>query len=253
MRVFFPSWVIVKRELLTALRSDRSLLYVVLTLAPTITWIYLSWPKSGIDMVHEQGYAANMTQDILGWYAVTLLGICGLLTPAFAAASVSYERDTDTLDLLRTTMISRAGLIFAKLWSSAGLFLLIALASVPVVGSLFFATGLDWVQLLAVGVTILLTTLTWALVGLAFASRIRNFLIGLVLTYASILVLSGLPEVLLASLINNWQGALVQYVTNSAYQEHIFWLFPPIVIVGLWDSGVFLGNTGDWSGTRGPE
>ncbi|MFO7974063.1 MAG: ABC transporter permease subunit, partial [Candidatus Hydrogenedentota bacterium] len=37
----------------------------------------------------------------------------------------------------------------------------------------------------------------------------------------------------LASLMNNWQGALVQYVTNSAYQEHIFWLFPPIVIVGL--------------------
>lgn len=233
MSAFFPSWVIVKRELLTALRRDRSLIYVVITVIPTMTWIYLIWPKSGIDMVHDPGYAANMTQDILGWYAVTLLGICGLLTPAFAAASVSYERDTDTLDLLRTTMISRAGLIFAKLWSSAGLFLLIALASVPVVGSLFFATGLDWVQLLAIGVTVLITTLTWASVGLACASRVRNFIIALALTYAIVFVVSGLPETILASTLSNWRRGLLDYATTTAYKLHVFWVFPPIVIVGL--------------------
>ncbi|HOD48467.1 MAG TPA: ABC transporter permease subunit [Candidatus Hydrogenedentes bacterium] len=228
MRLFFPSWVIVKRELLTSLRRRRSLLYVLITVLPCMALIYTSWPERGLDLIHGRAEAAAMTQEFLGWYAVTLLGICALLTPAFAAASVSHERDMDTLDLLRTTMISRTGIILAKLASAAGLFMLVAIASAAVAASLFFATGLDWLQLLFIGVTVLLTTLTWALIGLACASRLRNFIIALALTYLIVFVLSGLPEVILANILGNWPG-----VTNTPFQQHIYWLFPPVVIVGI--------------------
>lgn len=247
VRVLFPSGVIVKRELLTALRRRRSVLYVVITVLPCMGLLCTFWPRQGLDMIQGQAQVTTMTQEFLGWYAITLLGICGLLTPAFAAASVSYERDMDTLDLIRTTMISRTGIVLAKLFSSAGLFLLIAIASAPMVGSLFFATGLDRGQLASLGATILLTTLTWGLVGLACASRVRNFVIALALTYAIVFLLSGLPELIVASILTNWRRGLIEYVTSAAYQQRVFWLFPPVVLVGLvvdqfsWASyGVFL-------------
>jgi len=249
MRLLFPSSVIVKRELLTALRRRRSVLYLLLTVVPCMMLATSFWPRQGLDVMQGQAQAATMTQQFLGLYALTLLGVCALLTPAFAAASISYERDMDTLDLVRTTMISRTGLILAKLLSASGLFLLVAFASAPAAASLFFASGLDWVQLLSIGTTILLATLTWALVGLACASRMRNFVIALALTYALIFLLSGLPEVVLMTVLNRWRRGWLEYVTSMAYKQAPFWLFPPVVIVGLvtdqfsWDRyGVFLSG-----------
>ena len=247
MRLLFPSSVIVKRELLTALRRRRSVLYVLVTLIPCMMLISSFWPQQGLNIIQGQAQAATMTQEFLGLYAITLLGVCALLTPAFAAASIAYERDMDTLDLVRTTMISRMGIILAKLLSASGLFLLIALASLPTAASLFFASGLDWVQLLSIGTTILLTTLTWALVGLACASRVRNFIVALALTYAIIFLLSGVPGVVLTTVLSRWRRGWLEFVISTAYKQAPFWLFPPVVIVGLvsdqfsWGTyGVFL-------------
>ena len=251
MRLLFPSSVIVKRELLTALRRRRSVLYLLLTVVPCMMLATSFWPRQGLDVMQGQAQAATMTQQFLGVYALTLLGVCALLTPAFAATSISYERDMDTLDLVRTTMISRTGLILAKLLSASGLFLLVAFASAPAAASLFFASGLDWVQLLSIGTTILLATLTWALVGLACASRMRNFVIALALTYALIFLLSGLPEVVLMSVLNRWRRGWLEYVTSMAYKQALFWLFPrgdcgprnrPVLMGQVWRVSVWPGR-----------
>ena len=81
MRVLFPSRVIVKRELLTALRRRRSVLYVIITVLPCMGLLCTFWPRQGLDMIQGQAQVTTMTQEFLGWYAITLLGICGLLTP----------------------------------------------------------------------------------------------------------------------------------------------------------------------------
>jgi len=122
------------------------------------------------------------------------------ITPAFTAGAISGERERQTYELLRTTLLSARKLVFGKLSSALTYMLLLILAAVPM-ESLAFVLGGVVIEELAVALIVLLVTaLAFAAIGLLFSAFLRTTLASTVLSYITALMLTiGLPVLMLIS------------------------------------------------------
>jgi ABC-2 type transport system permease protein len=122
------------------------------------------------------------------------------ITPAFTAGAISGERERQTYELLRTTLLSARKLVFGKLSSALTYMLLLILAAVPM-ESLAFVLGGVVIEELAVALIVLLVTaLAFAAIGLLFSAFLRTTLSSTALSYITALMLTiGLPVLMLIS------------------------------------------------------
>lgn len=122
------------------------------------------------------------------------------ITPAFTAGAISGERERQTYELLRTTLLPARKLVAGKLASALTYMLLLILAAVPL-ESLAFVLGGVVVEELALALVILLmTAFAFAVIGLFFSSLVRTTLVSTVLTYATaLLTMVGLPVLMAIS------------------------------------------------------
>ncbi|MCL6549255.1 MAG: ABC transporter permease [Alicyclobacillus sp.] len=74
----------------------------------------------------------------LSWLQMT---VAAFLTPAFAAGSVSGERERRTLAVLLTTPLSPAGILFGKILSSSALLALLLVVTLPLYSLVFLFGG----------------------------------------------------------------------------------------------------------------
>ena len=122
------------------------------------------------------------------------------ITPAFSAGAISGERERQTYELLRTTLLSARKLVFGKLTSALTYMFLLILAAVPL-ESLAFVLGGVVVEELALALVILLVTaFAFAVIGMFFSTLARTTLVSTVLTYSTALVTTiGIPVLLALS------------------------------------------------------
>jgi ABC-type transport system involved in multi-copper enzyme maturation permease subunit len=121
--------------------------------------------------------------------------------PSFTAGAISGEKERQTYNLLRTTLLSANALVFGKLVSALSYVLLLILAAVPLQSIAFLLGGISLVELLIAALLILVSAITFALLGLFFSSVMRSTLAASVTTFAGSLLLTlGIPAVLLVLL-----------------------------------------------------
>lgn len=123
------------------------------------------------------------------------------ITPAFTAGAISGERERQTYELLRTTLLSARSLVFGKLTSALTFMLVLVLAAVPLESLAFVLGGVVVEELVVALVILLVTAFTFAAIGLLFSSFTRTTLASTVLTYTvSLLLTVGLPVLMLISI-----------------------------------------------------
>jgi hypothetical protein len=139
MNLVLPSMALVKRELLTSLRRKRSY-FMLLAVVSFVFCIFFA------GLFDTRRYGLNMANQAQGAF-FTLTGflyfVGVLLAPAMAGASICVEKQQHSFDLLSTTLIRPAGIIFAKMLNSLTFFYLIVIALMPLLGVLFFFVGID--------------------------------------------------------------------------------------------------------------
>lgn len=203
MRVFFPTLALVRRELLTHLRRVRSFVCLLLVVGFVTLLIVAAWPRNATPAT-----MASNSADLLAIVALTLLGACALFIPGLTAASITVEKDRETFDLLDMTLIRRSGIVVAKATNAIGFFLLLAIAILPVLGTVFFMIGVDWVQLLQSFMIIVTTAIACAMAGMVCSALFRRTVVALVASYLSMSLVMGawiLPILLLAG-ISRWNA-----------------------------------------------
>lgn len=123
--------------------------------------------------------------------------------PAFTAGAISGEKERQTYDLLRTTLLSARAFVTGKLLSALSYVLLLIFAAVPLQSIAFLLGGVSFMELFLSQVILAAAAVTVALYGLYCSSSMRSTLGASVTTFAGILfVTMGLPlVVLLFSLI----------------------------------------------------
>lgn len=109
------------------------------------------------------------------------------ITPAFTAGSISGEHESQTYDLLRTTLLPERQLVFGKLFSALAYVLLLLLAAIPLQSIAFLFGGVDVEEILISLVVLLATAIFLGTVGVYYSAVTRRTLRANIMTYVTIL------------------------------------------------------------------
>ena len=192
---------VVIKELRGRMRGPRAFLVLttyLLLMSGFVTLLYMVYVAS----TNSVGSGANT--QIVGKFVfgavvgIELLLVC-FIAPAFTAGAISGERERQTYDLLRTTLLSAQALVFGKLASALSYIVLLLLAALPLQSLAFLLGGVAPEEVLIASVLLLATAFLFGTSGVFFSSLMRRTLASTVLTYAfALLATLGLPLILLA-------------------------------------------------------
>lgn len=190
------------KELRSRMRGRRA--FIVLTVYLLLMGLFITVLYGLYRSASRQIYGPDPAQAGKVVYGA-VLGIQVILVvflgPAFTAAAISGEKERQTYDLLRTTLLPPRALVGGKLVSALSYVLLLILAALPLQSIAFLLGGVSLVELVISVLLVLVSAVTYALIGLYFSSLMRSTLAASVLTFASSLFLTlGIPAMVLVFL-----------------------------------------------------
>ena len=192
--------------------------------------------------------------DILDVYAIiaaTEFGLVLFAIPALTSASISGEREKQTLEILLTTNISPIKIITGKLASSISMLVLLAISSLPVLGLVFSIGGISLNDLLIFVLLIVVTAIYVGSIGMFFSTLFKKTTLATVSTYGVLLFQT------LGTLVILWGIAVIYELKipvvttlDTVYSESVDignWLFlllinPAITCFSMIESQVGTGS-----------
>lgn len=182
------------KELRSRMRGRRA--FVVLTtylatMSGIIFLVYLAFlTSSGVMSSDAQVAGQSLFATVVGIQAFLVL----FVAPAFTANAISGEKERQTYDLLRTTLLSAPDFVRGKLFSALSYVILLILAAVPLQSFAFLLGGITFSQLFISQLLLIMMAITVAIFGLYCSSRMRTTLGASVITFAGVLLVTfGLP------------------------------------------------------------
>ncbi len=214
-----PTAALVRREFITQLRGARAFLLLALFVGLCTVVVAWNWPEQ--ERVFRR--AADLSREMVMMISFMLMGACFLFVPALGATAILVEREQDTFDMLRTTLVRPSGMVLAKLLNTVGFYLMMFIGTVPVIATSFFLLGLAWIEVAQILAVLLVTAASCALSGLLCSALIRKPLVAVSAAYGlSILglgsnVLVRIPVLFVVLLTGNmWFARTNPFMWSSA-------------------------------------
>jgi ABC-2 type transport system permease protein len=241
------------KELRGRMRGSRA--FVLLTIFLTLLslgagLVYVAY-RSSQSPVGSLESRQVFGKAMFGVVAGLELLIVSFTAPALTAGSISSEREHQTYDLLRVTLLPARLLVLGKFASGFVYLLLLLFAALPL-QSLAFLFGGVAVEEVVIGTLLLVVTAAaFCAVGVFFSSFIQRTLVSTVLAYAfAILLVFGLPMFigLAAALFNN----VLSNLSNPAAQELLIraaWILVSLnpLATGVAAEAILLDNQSLWA------
>ena len=194
------------KELRGQMRGARAFLVLIAYLflmSAFVIMLYALYITSDANYSGLGGYSALPDRQYLGKFVfgsvvgIELLLVC-FICPAFTVGAISGERERQTFDLLRTTLLKARSLVFGKLISAMSYVALLLLAALPLQSLAFLLGGVAPEEVIIGTVVLLSTAFLYCAAGIFFSSIMRRTLGATILTYAFVLLDTlGLPLLLL--------------------------------------------------------
>lgn len=186
---------VILKELRGRMRGNRA--FVVITvylglLGLFTVLLYLAYTAS---QTNVYGPSSQIAGKVVfgGLVGIELFLVC-FIAPAFTAGAISSERERQTYELLRTTLLPARSLVLGKLTSALAFIVLLLLCAVPLQSLAFLLGGVAPEEVLISLVVLLVTSLASGSAGIFFSTMMKRTLGASVLTYAFALVsVLGLP------------------------------------------------------------
>jgi hypothetical protein len=148
---------------------------------------------------------------------VLFMGIVGIellliifIAPSFTAGAITGERERQTYDLLRTTLLASPSFVIGKLESALSYVLLLLLAGIPLQSVAFLFGGVSELELILAFVLLMVAAVALGTVGIYFSAVAQRTLTASVRAYTATLVVTfGAPLVL---------NLVLDILTNAARQ-----------------------------------
>ncbi len=162
-------------------KSITALTAFLVVVGGTIGMIYFGFVQSGAGL---QGVTARKSvgQSIFFTIYIIQLLVVALSAPTLTSGAIASEREAQTYDLLRTTLLSARALVTGKLVAAVAFVLLLLLASLPLQSIGFIFGGISIGEIVVGSLILLLTALNFGAVGLFFSSIVRRSRIATVLS-----------------------------------------------------------------------
>ena len=196
------------KELRGSMRGRRA--FVVLTLyllalSGMISIIYLAYSSAA-----SQPFGPNPRKAgkaVLGAIMIVQVILVTLIGPAFTAGSISGEKERQTYDLLRTTLLSAHSFVGGKLLSALSYVFLLLLAAVPLLSIAFMLGGVSIIELGVSQLLLVVSAIAYALIGLFFSAIMRSTIAASVATFATAVGLAALAPALGGIMISMFGAA----------------------------------------------
>lgn len=186
---------VILKELRGRMRGNRAfaVVSVYLGLMGLFTvLLYLAYTASQTNVYGPSSQIAGKVV-FAGLVGIELFLVC-FIAPAFTAGAISGERERQTYELLRTTLLPARSLVLGKLTSALAFIVLLLFAAVPLQSLAFLLGGVAPEEVLISLVVLLVTSLASGAAGIFFSTIMKRTLGASVLTYAFALVsVLGLP------------------------------------------------------------
>lgn len=124
---------------------------------------------------------------------VLFMGVVGIellliifIAPAFTAGAITGERERQTYDLLRTTLLASPTFVIGKLESALGYILLLLLAGIPLQSLAFIFGGVSETELILSFIILMVTAVALGTVGIYFSAVLQRTLTASVRAYTVI-------------------------------------------------------------------
>ena len=148
---------------------------------------------------------------IFGTVVLLELLLLSFIAPGLTAGAITSERERQTFDLLRTTLLSARSLVLGKLGSAFGYLFLLILTALPIQSLAFILGGVGMAEMVVSSLMLVVTALFFCTLGIFLSSLMRRTLPATISSYAAIL-LSFLVLVILIFLI--------AYVQSTSYGNY---------------------------------
>ena len=124
---------------------------------------------------------------IFGTVVLLELLLLSFIAPGLTAGAITAERERQTYDLLRTTLLSARSLVLGKLGSAFTYLFLLILTALPIQSLAFLLGGVGLGEMVASGVMLVVTAIFYCTLGIFFSSFMKRTLPATVSSYAAIL------------------------------------------------------------------
>ena len=150
------------------------LIYNLLNLSSSITW--------------DPSARQNAGKAIFGTVVLLELLLLSFIAPGLTAGAITSERERQTFEILRTTLLSARSLVLGKVGSAFSFLFLLILAALPLESLAFLLGGVGLGEMIASSLMLVVTAIFYCTLGIFFSSFMKRTLPATVSSYAVILL-----------------------------------------------------------------
>ena len=185
---------VLQRELLVNLRMIRSFILLLIYQALLAAVVFFAWPQE-----NRLEANASAARDLVNMFFLGQYILSALMAPSFAAAAITGEKERKTYEMLLASPLKPSAISLGKLLASLVHILLLIFASLPIVMLCLPLGGVNYTEILAAYLGLLLSVITFGMISIACSSYFQRTSASLVASYLLIL-----PLALAAVLV--WKG-----------------------------------------------
>lgn len=182
---------VIMKELRGRMRGRRAfiLLTAYLTLISLfIGMIYIFLSDVSSFAVADPDFRQNVGKGIFSTVVLLELLLVSFIGPGLTAGSITSERERQTFDLLRTSLLSARALVLGKLGAAFFYLFLLILTALPIESLAFLLGGVGLAEMLISSLMLVVTALAFCTLGLFFSSIMKRTLAATVSSYVVILL-----------------------------------------------------------------
>jgi ABC-type transport system involved in multi-copper enzyme maturation permease subunit len=175
-----------------------------------------------LDITTATGWDPSVRQTsgkvIFGTVVLLELLLLSFIAPGLTAGAITSERERQTYEILRTTLLSARALVIGKLGSAFIYVFLLILTALPVQSLAFLLGGVGMGEMIVASLMLVVTAIFFCTLGIFFSSFLKRTLAATVSSYAAILS-SFLVLVMIFFLIAYVEA--VSYSTSTGMDDYL--------------------------------
>ena len=124
---------------------------------------------------------------IFGTVVLLELLLLSFIAPGLTAGAITSERERQTFDLLRTTLLSARSLVLGKLGAAFSYLFLLILTALPIQSLAFILGGVGMEEMVVSSLMLVVTALFFCTLGIFFSSFMKRTLSATISSYSAVL------------------------------------------------------------------
>lgn len=174
---------VLRRELLTALRSNKAFVLQGVFLLALGAVVYVAWPSGLISTSSE------LARKLFRTFGQGELVMLSILAPAFSASAMTIEKEKRCIDLLLASPIRPRTILMGKYMSAVVYLFLLVLSTAPLVSVIMWLSGLGPGEVAGLYVLLIAVAASFGMLGLTCSVFFHRSQASLAITYMIVLPL----------------------------------------------------------------